>query len=210
MCQRDSGLQFLPGVGQGRPSMLSESSPRENMHMFRELPRLISDLERILTALIEISVLTSSSPVSQSLMREIAAEILAASGSSSQGFTKAWPRHLTLSGCTRGSGPPPLMGPPATPWLSAGLASSMPSWCPQGSTMDLSTPGTLNLGMINLWDQGILCCGVCPVFCRALSRVRGQQHSLPQHSDGRDSVSRSVVSDSLEPHGLQPTRPLCP
>ena len=91
MCQRDSGLQFLPGVGQGRPSMLRESSPRENMHMLRELPRLISDLERILTALIEISVLTSSSPVSQSLMREIAAEILAASGSSSQGFTKAWP-----------------------------------------------------------------------------------------------------------------------
>jgi len=202
MRQRDSGLQFLPGVGQGRPSVLSESSPRENTHMFRELPRLISDLERILTALIEISVLTSSSPVSQSLMREFLLkfwQLLALVPRVSQ-------RHghdtSHCQGCTRGSAPPPLMGPPATPWLSAGLASSMPSWCPQGSTMDLSTPGTLNLGMINLWDQGILCCGVCPVFCRALSRVRGQQHSLPQHSDGSDSVSRSVVSDSLEPHGL--------
>lgn len=110
MCQRDSGLQFLPGVGQGRPSVLSESSPRENTHMFRELPRLISDLERIFTALTEISVLTSSSPVSQSLMREIPAEILAASGSSSQGFTKAWPRHLTLSGLHEGLCPTPADG----------------------------------------------------------------------------------------------------
>ena len=44
MCQRNSALQFLPAVGQGRPSVLSKSLPRENTHMFRELPRLISDL----------------------------------------------------------------------------------------------------------------------------------------------------------------------
>lgn len=90
MCQRDSGLQFLPAVGQEGPSALSESSLRENAHMFRELARLIPDLELILTELSETSVLTSSFPASQSLMRELPAETLAASNSSSQGFTEAW------------------------------------------------------------------------------------------------------------------------
>lgn len=66
-------VQFLPAIWQGRPSVLSESSPHENILMFRELQRLISDLEQIFTALTETSALTSSFPVSQSLMREIPA-----------------------------------------------------------------------------------------------------------------------------------------
>ena len=85
-------VQFLPAIWQGRPSALSESSPHENILIFRELQRLISDPEQIFTALTETSALTSSFPVSQSLMREIPAEVLAFSGSSSQGFTEEWPQ----------------------------------------------------------------------------------------------------------------------
>ena len=51
--------------------------------------------------------------------------------------------------------------------------------------------------------------GYSPRSCKELDSTEANQH-MPKHTQGSGTVSRSVLSDSLRPHGLWPARLLYP
>ena len=94
-------------------------------------------------------------------------------------------RRTILAGCTWGYTHPVR----STATATAKSLQSCPTLC---DPIDGSLPGSLSLG-----------------FSRQ-EHWNGLPFPSPMHENEKWKWSCSVVSDSLQPHGLQPTRLLCP
>ena len=94
-------------------------------------------------------------------------------------------------------------------------AGGKAEWCNDNEN-NLRFPKTVNteLPSVQFSSVQLLCQTLCdPMDCSTLLRMYSREIKTHPHKNlymNSVSVSRSVVPDSLRPHGLQSTRLLCP